>query len=91
MAQVTVSREECGICDGRGWATCPSCNGTKYVLLLGGHIAGSAHPYEQNSAPCPTCRGAAAVYCPECDGSGYLTRGHFYGSGRDKTLVPYRG
>ena len=34
--QVTVSREECNICDGRGWATCPSCNGTKYVLFLAG-------------------------------------------------------
>jgi DnaJ-class molecular chaperone len=89
--QVNVSREECHVCDGRGWCTCPSCNGTKYVLVIGGHIAGSATPFERNSAPCPTCSGAAAVWCPECDGTGYLSRGHTYGSGRDKTLRPYRG
>lgn len=88
--RVGASREECTICNALGWATCPSCNGTKYVLLIGGHVAGSAQPFERNATLCMTCRGTGAVYCPECDGTGYLNRGHIYGSGRDKPLRSYR-
>ena len=89
MTKVTASVEDCSICGARGWAVCPTCRGTTYVILLGGRPLRSASSFEPDAARCPTCRALGAVICPECDGIGKLYRGHEYGSGRNKPLRPY--
>ncbi len=87
--RVAAPVEDCPICNSLGWATCPTCNGTKYVILLSGRPLRSASSLDRGAVTCTTCHGAGAVVCPECDGTGHLYRGHEYASGRDRPLRPY--
>ncbi len=91
MSKVTVPVEACSICGARGWATCPTCQGTTYVIMLSGRPFRPAASFEPDAVRCPTCHAYGAVVCPECNGSGKLYQGHEYGSGRNRLLRPYGG
>lgn len=65
------TKRKCFVCHGLGKVTCPSCHGSKYIILIDGHVAGSAQSFERNASPCFTCMSSAMVDCPVCQGTGY--------------------